>query len=290
MTVISRLSVALVAILWGFNFVVIRWGLDGMDVVTMTALRFLLTAVPIVFFIGKPTIPIYVVALYGMLFGCGLWGLVNLAIAFGTPAGFASLLLQSSAFMSVIVAWVVFKEDVSKTRLLGVASAFVGFMIIAVFRGDAVPLIGAALLFVAAGFWTTCNVIIRLYKPADVVSFIVWSSMFVPLPLMLFWVGEQILADNNIVSTLSELELPSLSGWLSIIFQSYVTTLLGYGVWAHAISRYGLANVAPFSLLVPLSGLMFGWLLYDEVLGTIELAGVTLVISGLVALSLPDRA
>lgn len=285
MTRTSRICVALVAILWGFNFVVIRWGLNDVDPAAMTALRFLFTALPLIFFIDKPTMPILVVALYGILFGCGLWGLVSLAIALKTPAGFASILLQSSAFMSVVVAIVVFKEEVSALQLTGVTSAFVGFLTIVVFRGDTVPLVGVALVFTAAGFWTACNTIVRKFKPQNVVSFIVWSSLFVPLPIMAFWGIEQIFAASGNGLARFELRLPSQNGWISILFQSYVTTLLGYGIWTRAISRYGLANVAPLSLLVPVSGLAFGWLLYDEALNLSESVGVMFVLFGLVALS-----
>ena len=41
----------LVVLIWGFNFVVIRWGIEDLHPLTMTLLRFLLTAIPMIFFI-----------------------------------------------------------------------------------------------------------------------------------------------------------------------------------------------------------------------------------------------
>ena len=43
-----------VVLIWGFNFVVIRWGIEDVHPMTMTMLRFLLTAIPMVFFVKKP--------------------------------------------------------------------------------------------------------------------------------------------------------------------------------------------------------------------------------------------
>jgi len=71
------------------------------------------------------------------------------------------------------------------------------------------------------------------------------------------------------------------------LFQSYVTTLFGYGVWTWAIGKHGLVNVAPFSLLVPTSGLIFGWLLYGETLSSISIVGSMLILAGLALLSIP---
>ena len=46
----------LVAVIWGFNFVVIRVGLDAMSPLLFCAVRFLVAAVPAVFFVGRPTV------------------------------------------------------------------------------------------------------------------------------------------------------------------------------------------------------------------------------------------
>lgn len=288
MSNLARTMVVLVALLWGFNFVVIRWGIEGVDPATMTALRFFLTAIPMVFFIKRPTTPLALVALYGVLFGGGIWGFVNLAIYFGTPAGFSSLLLQLSAFTTVIVAVTIFKEPLPAQKAVGIAVAFSGFLVVIAFRSDGIPLLGVGLVILAALSWTMCNVIVKVSKPADVVSFIVWSSLFVPIPIILISLGQQF-ATHNEISVVSVFTMPNMKGWASILFQAFATTLLGYGVWTWAIGRYGLANVAPYSLLVPISGLFFGWLLYNESLSPAEMAGSALVIIGLLLLSIQRR-
>lgn len=284
MSFTARMLVITVALIWGFNFVIIRWGIEDVDPMMMTVLRFIFTSVPLVFFIKRPTIKLSVLATYGICFGAGIWGLVNLSIALGMPSGMASLLLQSSAFFTILVALVLFKEKLPVAKSLGIGLAFVGFALVLIYRGSSVPIAGVFLVLLAAVFWTICNVIIKLHKPKNVVSFIVWSSLFVPLPILFFS-----FAQDYYMTGAADLEhliqMPSAKAWVSILFQSYVTTLFGYGVWTWAIGKHGLANVAPFSLLVPVAGLFFGWLFYSETLSTIAIVGSALILLGLALLS-----
>ena len=286
MTFFEKILVACVTILWGGNFVVIRWGIEEIDPYVMTALRFALVAFPAIFFVPRPSIAMSLVALYGVLFGGGLWGVVNLAVAFGTPAGLASLLLQLSAFLTVISALIFFKESLSPAKILGIICAFIGFATIAIFRSDEMPLIGVFFMFFAAVSWTACNILIRKTKPDNVLSFVIWSSLFVPIPVLLIPFFHNA---GGIGDFLNLFAITETKGWVSILIQSYLTTLLGYGIWTWAITRRGLVHVAPYSLLVPVSGLFFGWLFYDEIRSLSEVIGIGLILFGLVLLSLNVR-
>ena len=282
MTIKEHLLAIAVVLMWGFNFVVIRWGVEDVHPMTMTLLRFLLTAIPMVFIVKKPDIAMRYVITYGVLFGTGVWGLANLAVFLGTPAGMASLLLQMSPFLTVLAAVVVFKETLKRKQILGIIIALLGFITICIFKSDSLSYLGLGLMLMAAIFWTLCNIIIKIAKPKDVISFTVWSSLFVPVPILLLSVVYALFYGvefNTLV------QAPNLKGWISIIFQALVVTLFGYAVWTRLISEHGLSKVTPYSLLVPISGLFFGWLLYGEVLSVIELIGSGLVLLGLILLT-----
>jgi len=271
----------LVVFIWGFNFIVIRWGMEAMHPLTMTALRFLLTAIPLVFFIKKPDVSMRYVAVYGVLFGSGVWGLTNLAIALGTPAGMASLLLQLSPFLTVLVAVFYFGERLSRMQTLGIAIAFIGFITICVPQIEQPSALGMVLVLLAAVCWTACNVIIKHTKPKNVISFTVWSSLFVPVPIAVF---SGVYALFYPLDWHTFITIDSYQGIVSVLFQAGIVTLFGYGIWTHLISRYGLSVVAPYTLLVPIFGVFFGGLFYDETLSVVEIAGAGLVLAGLVLL------
>lgn len=282
MTIKEHLLAIAVVLIWGFNFVVIRWGVEDVHPMTMTLLRFLLTAIPMIFIVKKPDIAMRYVITYGVLFGTGVWGLANLAVFLGTPAGIASLLLQMSPFLTVLAAVVVFKENLKTKQVVGIIIALSGFFAICIFKSDSLSYVSLGLMIMAAIFWTICNIIIKIAKPKDVVSFTVWSSLFVPVPILLLSIVYALFYGvefNTLV------QMPNLKGWVSIVFQALVVTLFGYAVWTRLISVHGLAKVTPYSLLVPISGLFFGWLLYGEVLSMIELIGSGLVLLGLILLT-----
>lgn len=278
MTLRDTLLIVLTTLIWGFNFVVIKWGVQDVSAPLMTALRFALVALPLVFFVKRPSVPLLAVATYGLLFGCGIWGLVNYAISLGTPAGQSSLLLQSSAFMTAIAGVVFFSESMSAQKVIGIVLAFAGFVLISSGALATSSLLGVGLIFLAGLSWTICNVIVRYYKPGDILSFIVWSSLFVPLPILGYLA----------IFTTELTDLQILSGWrapTSIAFQAVVTTIIGYGIWTKMITKYGLSVVSPYSLIVPVSGLLFAAIFYGETPVLREIVGSAFVLLGLAYMS-----
>ena len=283
MIIKEHLLAIAVVLIWGFNFVVIRWGIEDVHPVTMTMLRFLLTAIPMVFFVKKPDVSMRYIFSYGIMFGIGVWGLANVAIFLGTPAGIASLLLQMSPFLTVLMAVFVFKETLKYKQWIGITVALLGFITICVFKSSNLSYLGMGLILLSAIFWTICNIIIKVAKPKDVLSFTVWSSLFVPLPIILISCVYALFsgADFNAL-----VQIPIIKVWISIAFQAFIVTLLGYSIWTHLISKHGLVNVTPYSLLIPISGLFFAWLFYGEMLSKVELIGSGLVLLGLILLTM----
>lgn len=278
MTLRDTLLIVLTAVIWGFNFVVIKWGVEDVSASVMTALRFAIVAVPLVFFFKRPSIPFVAVAGYGLLFGCGIWGLVNYSISLGTPAGQSSLLLQSSAFMSAIAGILLYSEKATVQVVSGIFVALVGFILVSKGAFETSSIMGVCLIFLAGLSWTICNMIVKQYKPDDAVGFIVWSSLFVPIPIIAY-----------LAFYTTELTDPTnITGWqglTSIAFQAFIVTIFGYSIWTRMITKYGLSSVAPYSLIVPISGLLFSAILYGETPTSIELVGSALVLVGLAVIS-----
>ena len=285
MSTANRLLAIIVVLIWGFNFVIIRLGIATVHPITMAILRFLLTAFPMIFFVKKPDIPMRFIALYGVLFGGGIWGLVNIAIYMNTPAGVTSLLLQLSSFLTVIAATIFLGESITRQKVIGIIIAFAGFIIVCVFRSNMTTTAGITLVFLAAIFWTLCNIIIKITKPKDIISFVVWSSLFVPIPLALISIT-YLWATGNVAEIRGIFRPLDMTAFMSIIFQAYITTLMGYGIWTWLIIKNSLSEVAPFSLLVPISGLFFDWLLYQEKLPLMAILGSLLILCGLFMLSI----
>ena len=98
----SHLAAALLmVIIWGFNFVVIRWGLENAPPLLLTFLRFLLASVPAVFFIKPPRAPWHLVFAYGAFAFCGQFSLLFVGMNVGFTAGLASLVIQIQVFITI---------------------------------------------------------------------------------------------------------------------------------------------------------------------------------------------
>ncbi|MBU9278699.1 EamA family transporter [Burkholderia multivorans] len=270
------LLAVLVTAIWGANFSVIKLGLTSVDPFLLAGIRFALCAIPAVFILRRPQVSIGYLASYGLLFGVGLWGVVNLGIQAGLSAGIASLVLQFSAFFTILLGSFVFKESISRYQYAGIVLALVGLAAIITITDGSVSTLGVALVVIGALSWSVANIIIKRAGTKDVLAFLVWSSLFSPVPLFaiaLFQHGTQIY-----VETLSRLNWSAI---FSILFQVYPTTLFGYWAWNKLLKTYPVSRVAPLSLLVPIFGMVGSVLVFGEHIGTPKVAATALVVLGL---------
>ena len=68
--------------------------------------------------------------------------------------------------------------------------------------------------------------------------------------------------------------------WLAVCFMGVLATALGYTWYSEAVHRLGAARAALFINLVPVAGVVTGWLLLDEPLSWPVLVGGLLVLTG----------
>ena len=113
-----------VAAVWGFNFVVIRMGIDAFPPLLFSALRFTFAALPLVFFLPKPNVSWGIILGIGLILGVIKFALLFIGMDVGLSAGLASLVLQSQAFFTVILASIFLAERPSPLQVTGILVAF----------------------------------------------------------------------------------------------------------------------------------------------------------------------
>ena len=77
---------ALVAALWGFNFVVIDWGMGPVPPLLFAAIRFSVVSLAC-FFVKRPPVPLRTVAAVGAFMSLGQFGFLYLALHLGMGRG-----------------------------------------------------------------------------------------------------------------------------------------------------------------------------------------------------------
>lgn len=266
----------LITAIWGVNFSVIKMGLESLDAFTLAGFRFLLCALPLVFFIKKPDVSIIYVAAYGLTFGVGLWGMVSLGIHFGASAGMASLILQMSAFLTVLLGVIFLGDNIDRIKILGFAIAIAGLGFIFMVTDGSVTTIGLVFVLIGALAMSATNIIVKVSGAKRIFAFIIWSSLFSPIPLFLIAYFTQ--GQSALVSSLVNIDGKAI---FSILFQVYPTTLFGYWVWNSLINKYQVSKVAPLSLLVAIFGVAGSFLIFNETIGTEKLIAIVLIMTGL---------
>ena len=236
------LAISITAI-WGVNFSVIKLGLTSVDPLILAGIRFTLCALPAIFFIPKPDVQWRYIIGYGLVFGIGLWGVVNLGIKSGLSAGIASLVLQFSAFFTILLGSWIFKETISRFQYAGMGLALCGLLSIISIVDGTVTTAGLILVLMGAVAWSAANVINKKAKTTQVFAFLVWSSAFSPIPL--FALDYAVNGSTGYSALVNQLDYRAV---LSILFQVYPNTLFGYWVWNSLMKRYPVSTVAPLSL------------------------------------------
>ncbi|MGK5642078.1 EamA family transporter [Streptomyces sp. URMC 126] len=262
MSVRDRFLAGLVAVVWGLNFLAVRIGLDHYPPVFLSAMRFLVLAVPVVLFVPRPAVATRWLVAYGLGFGAVQFGLLFLAIDNGMPSGQASVVVQASAPFTMVLG-LLWGERINRRQLAGIALAVAGMAAIAVERARGAALVPLLLTLLAALGWALGNIAARRARPDHPLRFALWMSVIPPVPLLALsavlegpaagWraFGDSFGADG-------------LPGLAALLYAALAGSVLGSGIWTTLLKRYEAGTVAPFSMLVPVVAVAVAWIFLGE--------------------------
>ena len=280
----SHLAAALLMVtIWGFNFVVIRWGLDDVPPMTLTFFRFALAAFPAVLFVRRPQPSWRLVTGYGLFAFTIQFGLLFGGMQAGMPTGLASLVIQVQAFFTIGLVALLTHERAKPTQMIGAAIAGTGLVLVA-FHLPASTLVGFALVVAAAGSWAIANVIVKRIDGEQPLAVVVWASAAAALAML----PVALIVEGPAAMWEAARALDTLA-WLGLAFQAWPTTLIAFAIWAWLLRTYPAALVAPFTLLVPIVGMSCAVLLLGEDVTWWKLVSAALVLSGLALNVLASR-
>lgn len=279
----------LVVLIWGINFLAIEAGLDHVPPLLFLAVRFALVCVPAVFFVRPPRIRWWKVALVGLFLSLGQFSFLYLALAIGMPAGLASLVLQAQVVFTVLASTLVLRERPTARGWVGIAVGIAGLALVAIDRSTtSLALVPLLVTLVAALSWGIGNTVSRWSGPSggSALSLVVWSGIVVPIPAFaLSLVVDGPTAVGAGIAAFTQSPAPILSTLYTVVLGS----LVGYTIWNSLLSRYPAARVAPFTLLVPVVGILAAWVVLHEAPSVLELVGGAIMVAGLAIATLRGR-
>lgn len=197
------------------------------------------------------------------------------------PSGQASLVLQSQVFVTALLGVVLYQDKLTRLQGFGglLALTGIGLLLYGVLSTD-ISILGYLFTFAAACSWGVGNLCNRTistrYQGTSMMQLVVWGAL---VPIIPFFSISYLLEDHQqIIYAVSH---PTLVSVLSLAYLILAASLFGYTVWGMLISKHGTANVVPFALLVPVVGLLSGWVFLGETLNVTQALGCAVVIMGL---------
>ena len=244
------------------------------------ALRYTFALLPMAFLIPRPKVPLWNLALYGLLIGVGQFGIVYYAVNSQISPGLASLVIQTQVFFTIGFAMLINQERLRLYQVFALLLALIGLLLIALHTDATTTLLGLALMVFAGFSWGAANTVGRyagIGSPRELLAYVVWASTFAVPPLLLI----SAVFEGGVAHLSAVLEQAPLGAWLGVFWQSWGNTLFGYAAWAWLLSKHPAAVVAPMPLLVPIFGMGASAIYLDEGLPAWKLFAAGLVMVGL---------
>jgi len=215
----------------------------------------------------------------GLFFAADL-GLWHWSITLTSVAN-ATLFANLNVVFVVIAGYLFFRERVTRMFLLGLLLALGGVSALVSsslqFAPERLPgdVLGVATAMMYAGYILSAKSLRPRYSAVQVLLYIAMVTAAALLPVALL-MGEQVLPTTA-------------AGWLPLIGLALICQIGGQGLVIYALAHLP-ANFSALTLLVqPIVASTAAWMLFGEILGTLEFIGAGLILTGILAARLSMR-
>lgn len=278
----AYVAMAVLTLIWGGNWAVMKLALRQADPITYNLHR-TLVAVIVLFALllwqrrslwPDSWVAVIVVGFFQTTLN---FGATTIALAEG-GAGRTSVLVFTMPFWTVLIAWPVLGERLRGMQWAAVALVFAGLMLVVEpwnWQGSLAPRLWAVLSGVG---WAAGTIAVKYYQRDhrfDMASFMAWQMLIgiIPFfPAAWVWPGRTTEWDGTYFALL--------------FYTGVISSAFGFVLWV-AILRWLSAGIASLNtLFIPVIALSSSMFLFGERLKMLEWLGIALLGSGLVLLSL----
>jgi O-acetylserine/cysteine efflux transporter len=171
----------------------------------------------------------------------------------------------------------VLKITPTRRQVLGVSISAVGmYLIIKSLHAQSIPIEAMLMVLAASMCWATSNLLLKRAGNVNSFSLVIWTCIFAPIPNYLcayFLNGPDVFADtfNNV----------SMNAVASLLYVVLFVSLIGSTTQTYLIRMYSPNIVMPYSLLIPIVGMVAGWIVFDETMSAETMIACVVVFAGL---------
>ena len=266
-------------LVWGSTFVVSKGLMDILQPVQLMLIRFILAYAamwiihPRWYFHWREEWRFLLMALFANTL---YYWAENTALTL-TQTSNVSILVSTTPIVTALLAVIRKEERLSRNQAIGFGIAFVGVVLV-VFNGAVslqVRLGGDLLALVSSVSWAIYGILLRRwsgeYNSALITRKLMFYGILTTLPL--------------VIADVHPIDFTALLTWengVKLMYLSFVGNAMCYLLWSTAVQRIGVLKANLYIYMVPLVTLLVSALVLHETITLMGVAGILLVIGGMI--------
>ena len=270
-------ALILLAVIWGYNWVVMKKSLQYMGPCDFNALRMVLGGVILLFFmrcqgmsVRPKAVPLTI--LLGLTQTAAGTGLILWALVSG-GAGKTSILVYTMPFWILIFAWPVLSEKIRGLNWIPVVTAFAGMVLLLEPWSLKSTLFSEILAVIAGMFWALGAIIIKVMQKRpdfDLVSLTAWQFVYGSIPLV---IAALLVPQSSVQWT------PYLI--MALLYNTVLVCAFAFLLWTFIMKRLPAGVAGMGTLAVPVIGITASLIELGERPDTWETLGMMLILAAI---------
>jgi drug/metabolite transporter (DMT)-like permease len=277
---------ALLALIWGYNWVVMKIALRYSGPLEFAAWRCVLGALLLFGALAALRVPLAPrqvgkTIVLGLFQTTGFVGLVSWSLTIGA-AGKSAVLAYTMPFWVIAFGWPFLRDRLRGAQWIAVALALAGLVLVLDLWNHSAGWLSSSLALAAGASWGISVVVfkqIELRNHHELLALTAWQMLYGSIPLV---VAAILVPERGI-----DWHAPPLLAALAfnIVGGMAIATLL----WQYVLHRLPTTISSLSSLIVPIVGVLAAWVQLGERPSAVESVGMALILLGLALLPLTRR-
>ncbi len=261
--------------IWGSNLTVAKLGFHDIPPLFLVAARFIIGAAILCPFTRIRTDQVLPVAMVSVTFS--LYFAFSYLGLSGIGAGTAAFLTQLQIPFAGIAAAVAFRERLTAAWLVGVLVALAGTALVAANASVSGDVWHVFLFILSALAWALAHLQVKRMRGIDALALNAYISLFAAAPML----GAAVLIEGTAAVVLRD---PAMDAFV-LAYQGLLVGVAAYALWYAVVNRYPVRLTAPFTLVIPVFGVLTGVIFLGEPMqpmvvlgGAVTLLGICLML------------
>lgn len=276
--------ILVICTVWAGNFTAAAQGMQHFSPFMFMILRFALVLLIALPFLRLPPLGQWLRLIMVCLFMGGLhFTLMFWALSRSQDVSSVAIVQQTYIPMAVLLAMVLMKEIVGWKTLTAIFVAFLGVLVVGfdplvLGQADVLTITLVSALFQALG-----SIYQRGIKGIGVLNFQAWTAI-ITLPLLI--TATQLVEQGQ----MEAIRTARWEHWTSVTYSALMASIVGHGLFFYLVQRHPVSTVMPYLQITPVLAVLIGVLIWGDRPGWRLLAGGSLVILGILIITLRARS